>query len=252
MKKWIVLLLAALCMNTALVAEKEKPAIVHQVQNPKALAHLQEGVTKLLSLTEDYIEEAALLSEKYPQEEDSKEFRKVLKAAKPYLDNPALIKAVFPLIHAGCFDGSDYEGDPEELLALQKMIFETEMEENKLWDAYKNDQISAKRYGYQVDLMEEECIEKIVAFCEKSPDVFFSKTLGPLIQRCEDRFEMWDILFGDFGFYYDISFEPPWAVNYLGPAEKAFYRIDTQYNKLFNVIYDLYFSPEALEKLFDN
>lgn len=252
MKKWIVFLMLTTCMQVSLRAEEEKPVVAHQVQNAKALSHLQEEVNKLLSLTEDYIEEAVILSEKYPQEEDSKEFRRVFKAAKPYLDNPELVKAIFPLVHAGCFDGSDYEGDPEELLSLQKMIFETEMEENKLWDAYKNDQISAKRYGYQVDLMEEECIEKIVAFCEDSPDSFFSKTVAPIIRRCEDRFEIWDILFGDFGFYYDISFEPPWAVNYLGPAEKAFYRLDTQYYKLFNVIYDLYFSPEALDKLFEN
>jgi len=257
MKKWMVCIAVVACtfFSTgiqALEVEVDHAQVEAMVKNPSALQHIQEGVMKVLEITKEYIKEATVLANRYPDEDDTQLFWQAHKIAKPYLDNPEIIMRAFPLLHAGCFDASHYKGDANALRELQNMILETEVKENIYWDAFKKGELSQKRYCFQIDYMEEECMEKIQTFCQKSPDPFFNQTLVAILKNCEDRFEAWDVLLGDFGFYYDITFDPPWAVNYLSPGEKAFYRLDTQYSKLFDEIYDQYFSPEALLKLLHN
>jgi len=257
MKKWMscIAIVACVFFSTGVQAmdvEVDHAQVEAMVKNPSALQHIQEGVMKLLEITEEYIKEAIILESRYPDEEDAQLFREAYAKAKPYLDDQDMIIRAFPLLHAGCFDVSYYKGDLIALRELQNMILETEIKENIYWKAYENGELSQKRYCLQLDVMEEECMEKIKTFCQESPDPFFNQTLATVLKQCEDRFTAWDILLGDFGFYYENYFDPPWTVNYLSLGEKAFYRLDTQYCKLFDEIYDKYFSPEALLKLLHN
>lgn len=254
MKKWIPYLawiVSALFLTGAEASEVQvDPALVKEmVKNPSALEHLQKGLKKLLTVTTDYIQEATILANRYPNIDETLLFKEALKTAQPYLDHPDIILRAFPLLHAGCFDASGYKGDVAKLGELQDMILTTEIKENILWDAYKSGELSVKKFNFHIDFMEEECMEKIKSFCEESVDPFFNQTLATILQNCEDRFEVWDVLLGDFGFYYEYMFDPPWAINYLDPGEKAFYRLDSQYLKLFQEIYDEHFSPAAILKL---